>query len=844
MAGTRGRRLMTALLVGTALVGAGGLGREAAAFAQEAVDFGLGSQPLAAAVAEFGRATRWQVAYPASLAGVRTSPVVGTMAPAEALARMLAGTGIEVRRTGEASAALVQPTPETGAEGGLVLPTLMVTAESATGPVDGLIATESASGTKTATPIIETPQTVNVVGRDQMQQQGATSVSQALRYTPGVVTGTNGAQAGRFDSYFIRGFGGFSADASYASTIDGLRWRFPDRTAVQVDTWMVERVEVVKGPSSTLFGAGSPGGMVNLVTKRPEFEPAGQAYLRFGSPRSAEAGIDVTGPINDTLAYRVVSLARAGDTTVDFQRDERILLAPSLTWTPTDATTVTLQAIYQRDPQAADGQFVPPLGSVLPVPGYGKVSSDFWQGDPNWQQFSRTQTAIGAIIDHDINDSLSFHAAARYGEIDSTSKSLDFGWMSDDVTMNRLVYLADHKAYSTAADAYLQGRVRTGAADHTLIGGIDYQNLSGGFEDGWDLASYPTLNIFDPVYGLDIAPASTFRLFSQPFRQTGLYAQDQVALGNWRFLGGVRHDDISTGSRITNQLNGSVTSSSSSDSELTWRLGAVYMLDNGFAPFLSYSTSFEPELGLTATGDVLTPSSGRMLEAGVRYLSEDGKLWMSATVFSGTRDDIPVVDSVNTATCAEIVGPTATCYTQDNSSEAQGLELEATAELNRGLSLIAGLTLQKVRLTKSSDPAINPDIVNGDTSVDKRLVGVPATTASLWLAYDAEAVPALRGWTFGGGVRYVGSTYGTASNTWGATEGAYDGKASKVPAFTLFDAGVSYDFGALDTRWEGMSVDLRAQNLFDKDYVAACNGYGTCSFGEGRTVQLTLNYTW
>ena len=233
-----------------------------------------------------------------------------------------------------------------------------------------------------------------------------------------------------------------------------------------------------------------------------------------------------------------------------------------------------------------------------------------------------------------------------------------------------------------------------------------------------------------------------------------------------------------------------------------------------------------------------------MLEGGLRYLSADGKLGWSATLFSGTKEGQPVADSVRTAQCAANVGPTSTCYSQDNKSEARGLELEARAELVSGLDVIAGLTLQKVRLTESSDAAINPDIVNGDRSVDKRLVAVPDRVASLWLNYRVPAAQALTGWTFGGGVRHIGPTYGTTTNVWGATEGPYDGQASRLSSFTLFDAAVSYDFGAADPALRGLSGNLRVSNLFDRDYVAACNGYGTCSFGEGRVVKLTVNYTW
>jgi len=812
--------------------------------AAQAQSLTIPAQPLSSAMSAFGRATGWQVAYPPALAGVTTRAVSGSLAPEAALRQMLEGTGIALQRTGASSAALLAPAATTGAASGTVLSPVMLAAQnSGTGPA-GIVPRASTSASRTDTPLIETPQTVNVVGREQMEEQGATTVSQALRYTPGIVTGTAGAQSDRFDSYFVRGSGGFSADASYASTLDGLRWRFPDRTGVQFDPWMLERVEVVKGPASTLFGSGSPGGIVNLVSKQPEFTPSRDAYLAFGSHGRKEAGIDLTGPINEDFAYRFVALGRAGKTGIDYQHDERVLVAPSLTWAPTDDTRLTVQAMYQHDPKAPDGQFLPPLGSVLPIPGYGTVSPTFWQGDPNWQEYSRTQKSIGFQFDHQFNPVWSVHSRFRYGELDSTTKALDFAWMSDEVTMNRLIYLADHQSYSTAFDTYAQAKFSTGSVDHTLLAGVDYQKLSGGFRDGWDRANYPAINIFNPVYGLDIDRVTPFRAFRQPFEQTGFYLQEQASFGQWRFIAGLRHDDIRSGSSVTNGLNGAVTSSSAKDSKVSWQLGTVYLMDNGFAPFLNYSTSFEPELGVTASGDVLHPSTGKMLEGGLRYLAPSGDRSFGITLFSGSKDGQPVADSVNVAECATNVGAFSTCYTQDNKSEAKGVELEARASLAQGLDLIGSYTYQKVRLTESSDAAINPDILNGDRSVDKHLVGVPDQIASLCLNYRLPSSSPVPGLSVGGGVRYVGSTYATGTNVWGATEGPYEGRAAKVDSFTLVDLAVGYDFGAQDPSLAGLRANLNVTNLFDKDYVAACNGYGTCSFGAERRVLLTLAYSW
>ena len=843
----RMRAALAGLMLGTAACSLAVFGTTGVALAQQTYSFSIPAQTLGSAVAEFARVTGWQVGYPLSLRDARTQAVQGSMAPEAALNGMLSVSGVSITRTGPTSVALTPAQTGAAAGPGAMLAPVVLEGESATGPVNGIIALRSATATKTDTPLIETPQTVNVIGREQMESQGATTVTDALRYTPGVVSGTNGGQSGRFDTYFVRGSGGFSAAANNANTVDGLRWRIPSRTGVQFDPWMMERVEVVKGPASTLFGSGSAGGVVNLVSKRPSFEKQGAAFATIGSYNRFEGGFDVTGPLSDTLAYRVIGLGRGADTWIDYQRDERFMFAPSLTWAPTDRTTLTFQALYQRDPQAPDANFVPAYGSVLPIPGYGTVDSSFWQGDPNYQEYERTQASIGWQFDHEFSDRLRFHSGFRYGKAKTTSKSLDF-LSADGPIMYRYPLIAEHDFQSISTDNWLEGKFDLGQSRHTVLAGVDLQRVWGPWQMGSDYTGYPTsypIDMFDPVYGIAINKPSPQVEIDQPFTQTGIYVQDQVAIGNWRFMAGIRHDSFDSEMTRTQIASGTVMSSSQSDaSATTWRLGGVYLFDNGYAPFISYSTSFEPQLGVKANGEALDPADGRMLEAGLRYLSANQRLAWSATVYSGQYDKFAVTDSVNTAECAISTGSPMACMTDDNKNEFKGVELEARAQIAGGLDVIGSFTWQKARLTESADASINPNVATGDLSVDKHIVGVPETMASLWLNYQAPVSSALAGWTFGGGVRYVGTTYATNSNEWGPSEGAYSGRPSKVPAFTLFDAAVAYDFGAADPQWAGLQARLNVTNIFDKDYVAACNGYGTCSFGEPRMARLTLNYAW
>ncbi|MFT4163564.1 TonB-dependent siderophore receptor [Shinella sp.] len=792
--------------------------------------------PLAGAIARYGDVSNLQVLYPAALVRGKTSPgVAGSLGREEALNRLLAGTGLTWRFTGATTVTILDPAAA-GASAGVQdgstrLETIEVDGgkENAWGPVNGIIARNAASGTRTDTPIIETPQTVNVVGGEQMEQQGVSTVGEALRYTPGVVTGTAGGQADRHDSYFVRGEGGFSAAAQYASTLDGMRWRFSDRTSVQFDPWMLERVEVVKGPASALFGAGTPGGVVNLVSKRPSFEKKSRVFVSGGSYDSAATGVDFTGPLGDAFAYRFVGLGRMEGNGVDYQKGERVLLAPSLTFAPTEETSLTLSALYQRDPRAADAGFLPAYGSVLPIPGYGRAPTSFWQGDPDWNEYSRTESAIGMEFKHSFNENWKMTAKARYGRLQSTTKAMDYTAMVDPTTMMRTIYLAEHDNTSLTGDIFTEGRFNTGEAEHTLVLGVDHQRLTGGHEDGWDRFQYPTIDIFNPTRGVTPNAFDTFRIFEQPYRQTGVYAQDQVALGNWRFLGGLRYDKAEASSSTLVTLNGLSSKAASSDSALTGRIGAIYLFDNGLAPFISYSTSFNPQPSFKYDGSMLKPYTGEMLEAGLRYQSDDDTWFWSATAFTGEKEGVGAQ-----ATCTfPSAGSLDRCFTDATRATSKGVELEARAQLADGLDLIAAATWQQVRWKEYEG-----------ISLDRHVVGVPDLTASLWLNYTVPEDRTGYGWSFGAGIRYVGETYATDSNVWGATEYAYAGQPSKVPDFAVLDASIGYDFGALDKKYEGLQARVSAENLLDKHYVAACNGYGTCSYGKRRAVSFKLSYEW
>ncbi len=839
---------LASLLLSSTILGCAILAVPSVAYAQQAsgaaatsqpANFAIPSQSLSSAINAFSRTTGWQVGFPASLnRSTTTRPVTGTMSPQQALQTMLAGTGIKVRITGARSAALVDPTVaavDTVNDGSLLLETINVQGqgESAWGQVHGIVAKRSATGTKTDTPLIEVPQSISVVTRDQMDDQGATTVSESLRYTAGVLPGTSGTQERRSDSVFLRGFGGFAAAATYVSYLDGLKTPYPGRTSPQYDPWLLERVEVLKGPSSVIYGQTTPGGLVNLVSKHPSETAQNEVFTRIGTDGYAEAGFDFSGSVaNDPrFLYRIVGLGRKADSTIDFQEEQRTLIAPSFTYAPSDDTKLTVTALYQKDPKTIDSAYLPVIGTIFPSE-YGFLSGNTFQGDPQWNLYSRTQKSIGYQFEQRFGDIFTFRSNMRYGNLKSDTRQVTYSSLAaDNRTLSRALQHHVHDVDSFSFDNNIQADFSTGELNHTAIVGVDYQYMdSVWLSSGRGSGSIGTIDLYNPTYYQDfVAPTLTNRRHDK-LNQVGIYAQDQIAYENWRLTIGGRQDFANTKYNLVNMTTGVVSESSSNrDQAFTGRAGLVYLFDNGLAPYVSYSTSFEPEEGADENGNAFKPTTGRQIEAGIKYQPTGWAGYFSASAFNIFKNNVVTTDSMD-----------PDLSVQHGEVRSRGIELEAKASLTDNIDIIAAYTYTDAKITKTNDTTtlLDGTVISSQGATP---IAVPKHMASLWMNYTfTDGV--LGGLRLGTGVRYVGSTYGTSSNVWNIT--GHIGEPSKVPDFTLVDAAISYDFGYSDPKLKGLSLDINAHNLFNKTYVASCTAYGYCSYGEGRSVQATLKYKW
>ncbi|MFD0987384.1 TonB-dependent siderophore receptor [Methyloligella solikamskensis] len=669
--------------------------------------------------------------------------------------------------------------------------------ESAWGPVDGIVATRSATGMKTDAPIIEIPQSVSVISADRIEQLGANTLNEAVNYTAGVQSNLFGVDS-RYDWLAIRGF-----DAFYPGFyFDGLFARNNNTwSAWKAEPYGAERIEVLKGPSSVLYGQMNPGGTINYVTKRPIDEEFGEAEIQAGNNQWLQGNFDMGGRVSEDgkVLYRLTGLARSHGSQVDFVDGDDFYIAPAVTYRPSDATEITVLAHYLKNDTGLTTQFLPAQGTLLPNPN-GKVRRSFFGGEPNYDNYDREQWAVSYFLEHDVNETWTLRQNARYGSLD-TGLNQVYGTglnLTDPTmrTMNRAAFYSYENVNQFVIDNQAQADFATGRIDHTLLMGVDYQNNK--FDQRSGFAATTPIDMYRPDYGsfngVDPAP---FNVSETTIEQTGLYIQDQAKFNRLILVGGLRYDWAKID--IEDDLFGA--DSTQHDGELSWRVGAIYEMDGGWAPYFSYSTSFLPVSGLDPlTGQFFEPETGQQYEGGLKYQPNDDLL-MTFSAFDIRRQNYITTDNN---------------FIQSQVGEilSRGLEFETTAEVVEGLDVIAAYTwLPEFTIEESSNPA----------EIGKRRPLIPEHAASLWAHYQIQKGQ-FEGFGFGGGVRYIGETYGDIANS----------ALMTVPSYTLFDAMVDYE----TEKWR---FALNVQNIEDEDTLS-CDD--TCYYGPGRTVIGSIKRRW
>ncbi|WP_430913455.1 TonB-dependent siderophore receptor [Methylobacterium sp. sgz302541] len=687
----------------------------------------------------------------------------------------------------------------------IVRPGQVVT-EDPKGPVDGFVARRTSTATKTNTPLLETPQSVSVVGQEQIRATGAQNLAQATQYTPGVYSGAFGVDA-RLDFYQLRGF----VASDYGLYKDGLQLLNYGFNYFRTDTFGLERIEVLRGPSSLLFGSGNPGGMINMITKRPTSAPFGYVEAGADSFGQSYGAFDIGGPADQSghWFYRLTGVGRAGGTQIDGVDADRAYIAPAITYRPDGATSFTVLTSYQKDWTGVTANFLPYSGTVKPNASGLFIPRSLNVGDSKLNTFRREQFFIGYEFETAVDDVWTVRQNFRYSFSEAYQNSFigQLGYANAAETqLARYQFRDSSRVNLFQVDNQAQAEFSDGLFRHTAIFGIDYKHYA--LHDNQAAAfPGPSLDILNPVYaGSNLIP-TPYLADRDTFQQIGLYAQDQIKITDrFSIIGGLRQDFASTS--VDKQLFG--TSTKRDDQALTYRVAGVYAFDFGLAPYIAYSTSFQPQIGFDALlpgGPAFKPDKGKQLEGGFRF-QPAGQGWMLS--FAGF--------DLDRANPLIPVAPFITSFTQAGAVNSHGIEAQFVANLLDGLNVTASLTHYNLKYTSSQQPAL----------VGRTPAGVPQTLANLFADYTIPTGP-LRGFGFGGGVRYVGHSF--------AVDNALQGTVV-VPDYVLYDATVHYDFG------NGVRAAVTASNLGDKRFVTACQDLNNCYYGEARRILGSVSYKW
>jgi len=742
---------------------------------------------------------------PSLAAGKTSAPVNGQFDAAGALRAALRGTGLQLQQSGTGTYTLVAVP-----DGVVALPETSVISventETAWGPVEGYTATRTAAGTKTDTALVEAPRSISVATRQQMDDRSVHSLDDAVRYMPGITASSYGSDT-RADWLRVRGF-------EPTQFLDGLPLPKGVYANPKQETWNLDRLALLRGPASSVYGQTPPGGLLDMVSRRPSDVQSSEIQLQYGSDNHRQINFASTGKIDEAgqFLYGISGVVRDSDTQIDHIENKRYNIAPSLTWNFDDDTKFTLLTQFTRDDTGITSQFLPVQGTKIDMP-FGKVSHHKNLGDPDWEYYDRTYYALGYAFEHRLNDVWQFKQNLRYTKSDLsfqgiTVGSYPFTQVDNDGNVGRSTTIVDEDISQFAVDNNFQADFATGDIRHTLLLGLDHQRSNTNYTSIF--GSAPDINVNNPIHGQPIvrpARSTAFYDYNQKTYQTGLYIQDQMALDQWRLTLGGREDWVHTGTQFINKADATNTER---DKSFSGNAAISYVFDSGFVPYLSYAESFQPTSGADASStESLKPTEGKQWELGIKYHPPGSKTLLSAAVYDLTQKNVSVSSFVNGVSITSQTGEV----------KVKGLELEATSDVTDNLKVIAAYTLAK------------SEVQNG---VDKgnRLQLMPNQQASLWADYTWHS-GVLDGFGIGAGARYTGNTYGDKANTW----------LGKADAYTVFDASVHYDLGRLDNSLKGASLAVNATNLLDKDYISTCDSF-YCYYGDQRSVIASATYKW
>lgn len=738
----------------------------------------LPAQPLGSALEAMGRLSGVRVIAALGLTEGRTAPAVkGSLTVEAAWKRLLNGSNLEARIEGDAVTILSASSEAVLAE---VRVKAAAARETAVSAATGYRPKRSLTATKTDTPLSETPQAISVVSRAQMEDQGSVSLGDALTYASGVRSNAYGVDS-RGDWVRVRG-------TEPVQFVDGLLQIFGYNNSVRPDPYTLERVEVLRGPSSVLYGQGSTGGVLNLQSKRPQAEPQAEVGVQLGSFNRRQVQGDTTGPLTEDgrWTYRLVGVARKSDTQVDEVPDDRFVLAPSIAWRPDANTSLVILGHWQKDKTGSTATFLPWSGTVLPNPN-GQIPTNRFVSEPGFDEYTMRQSSLGYQFEHRFSDTWSFRQNVRlawnkgsYQTLYPASNFLDplNPYLDPDQRIiSRYIWANKRDGHALAADQSVEGSLRTAEVEHRILAGLDHLRYSEEAQSAFGFS--PAFDLYAPVYGQFTAPALS-RNPATLQRQTGVYLQDQMKFASrWSLLLGLRHD------RVSNDLEGSATDR---DNATTKRAALMYRFDQGWSPYVSYAESFLPVAGSNFYGQRYKPLRGEQMELGLKYQSPSGASTFNVALYDLKEKNRQVNDPAQPLNML-----------QAGETRNRGIEVEAKTRLGRAFELVANFD---------------------HSDLDDQLEAVPRNQGSLW-GRLRFSLGGFTGWSSGLGLRHTSSFRNPG--------------APEVASTTLLDAMLALETG--HWRWA-----LNATNLTDKIHTTTILSRGDAWYGPRRNVQASLTF--
>ncbi|MEX0733531.1 MAG: TonB-dependent siderophore receptor [Steroidobacteraceae bacterium] len=650
------------------------------------------------------------------------------------------------------------------------------------------VSTAGESASKSDIALVEMPQSVSVVSRDMIDLLNWTSLNESVRYSAGA-TGEAFGPDERYDWLQVRGF-------DPVQFIDGVQAPIGSVNNTGTDLYGSESVEVLKGPASVLYGQSPPGGIVNMISRRPSDEFGGELELQAGEYSMWQVAGDLTGPISDAASGRITALYRDRETQVDFLTSKRLFVSPAVTFRLGDFTELTLLANYQDDDlENQSTGFLPIQGTMLPNP-FGKVPVGRNLGETGYNFFKREQWSAGYDFSHAFSDRFSIQQNLKVFDVKVDSRAVfgaglvdnDFDGVPDDFrTVNRFDFPFNERIDSLSVDTRGYFSFDAGGAEHSLLFGVDYRDYDGYSEFGFGLA--PAIDLFDPVYDADIPPATLFPFIDEKREQVAVYLQEQLKLGNFVLTLNGRNDWVERDPTLGATVD---------DEEFTYRVGVNYVFENGFAPYAQVATSFQPVSGATFAGVPFEPTTGDQVEAGIKFdgraLDPDVRLFASLAAYEIVQKNVLTPDPINLFFSV-----------QEGEVEVKGVELEVSARIRERLTFNLAFTTIDTEITKTSG-----------TDLGNELVAVPDMLASALVDYTFQDGP-LAGLGFGVGLRHRGEMFGDGANQF------------RSDSVTMYDAILHYD----TQKWR---IAVNASNFTDEIFVDRCSSTSNCFYGTRRLV--------